>query len=179
MEQRRREPLRAGPRANAPASYQPSGERLDPWSTQPGGQLDSQAPPPAPVATSNWSASHDVAPVSLAGRSLSSPGSRLSAYLLDVVLFLVTLGIGWFIWSLVTWSNGQSPAKSILGMRCVSSETGKTATWGTMALREWVGKGLLGAVSFGITTIVSAFMIFSSPRQGIWDKIATTVVVDG
>ena len=110
--------------------------------------------------------------------SPSSAGKRFGAYALDVALAFVTLFIGWMIWSLVIWSKGQSPGKSLLGMRCISTETGRAATWGTMALREIVGKSLLGSVTFGITTIVSAFMILGDSRQGIWDKIATTAVVD-
>lgn len=113
-----------------------------------------------------------------ASPALSSAGKRFGAYLLDLVLVFATLFLGWLIWSLVIWSKGQSPAKAILGMRCISTETGRAATWGTMALRELVGKGLLGSVSFGVTTIVSAFLILGDSRQGIWDKIATTVVVD-
>jgi uncharacterized RDD family membrane protein YckC len=97
----------------------------------------------------------------------SSAGRRFGAYLLDAVLMVVTLFIGWFIWSLIVWGKGQSPGKALLGMRCVSTTTGETATWGTMALRELVGKSILGSVTFGITTIVSCFMILGESRQGI------------
>jgi uncharacterized RDD family membrane protein YckC len=111
---------------------------------------------------------------------VSSAGKRFGAYLLDGLLIIVTLLIGWLIWSLVLWSKGQSPAKSILGMRCVRTDTGQAATWGTMALRELVGKGILGYVTIGITTLVSAIMILadSERHEGLWDKIASTVVVD-
>lgn len=112
------------------------------------------------------------------GAYLSSNGKRFGAYCLDLVLMTVTLGIGWLIWSLVVWSKGQTPGKSLLGMRCVRLDTGRSATWGTMALREVVGKGIIGSVTFGITTLVSAFMILGASHQGIWDKIAATVVVD-
>lgn len=113
------------------------------------------------------------------GAPLSSAGKRLGAYLLDgFVLAPVTLFIGWVIWSLIVWSKGQSPAKQLLGMRCVRLETARAATWGTMALRELVGKLLLGAITGGITTLISAFMILGTRRQGIWDKIANTTVVD-
>jgi uncharacterized RDD family membrane protein YckC len=48
-----------------------------------------------------------------------------------------------------------------------------------MALRELVYKGILGSVTGGITTIVSAFMILlTDSREGIWDKIAKTAVVE-
>jgi uncharacterized RDD family membrane protein YckC len=124
-----------------------------------------------------------IHPLAVGGDALprpspSSPGRRVGAYLLDVVLVFVTLFVGWLVWSLVLWSKGQSPGKSILGMRCMSIESGRAASWGTMALRELVGKNLLGSVSLGITTIVSFFLILGDSRQGIWDKLASTVVVD-
>jgi uncharacterized RDD family membrane protein YckC len=109
---------------------------------------------------------------------LSSAGKRFGGYLLESLLLIVTLFIGWLIWSLIVWGKGQTPAKQLLGMRCVDVNTGQIAGWGTMALRELVGKVILGNVTFGITTLVSAFMILGESRQGIWDKIASTVVVD-
>jgi hypothetical protein len=63
-------------------------------------------------------------------------------------------------------------------MRCVRTGDGRSASWGTMALREWVGKGLLGSITFGITTLVSCFMVLGDPRQTVWDRVASTVVVD-
>lgn len=114
----------------------------------------------------------------IGGLPVSSAGKRLGAYLLDGVLLLVTLGIGWVIWSVIVWSKGQTPAKALMGMRCVRTDTGRSATWGTMALRELVGKGVIGSVTFGITTLVSCFMILGAARQGVWDKVASTVVVD-
>lgn len=112
------------------------------------------------------------------GAELSSSGKRLGAYLLDGVLSVVTLGMGWLIWSLVIWSKGQTPAKQLMGMRVVRTDTGAAATFGTMALRELVGKGVLSSLTFGLTTFISCFMVFGAARQGIWDKIANTIVVD-
>jgi uncharacterized RDD family membrane protein YckC len=112
------------------------------------------------------------------GAPLSSAGKRFGAYLLEALLYIVTLGIGWLIWSLIIWGNGQTPAKALLKMRVVRTDTGQVATWGTMALRELVGKWLIGTVTLGITTLVSCFMILGESRQGVWDKVASTVVVD-
>ena len=112
------------------------------------------------------------------GAPLSSPGRRLGAYFLDVLLTFVTLFIGWMIWSLMLWAQGQSPGQQLLGLRCVRTDSGKAAGWGTMCLREVVGKWLLGSITYGITSLVSCFMILGQTRQGIWDKIATTIVVD-
>jgi len=109
-----------------------------------------------------------------------SNGRRILAYLLEGVLLVVTLFIGWLVWSMILWGEGQSPAKKLMGMRCVKVDTGQPATWGTMFLREIVGKGIIGGVTFGLTSLASIFMIlFGSDRRGVWDHVAGTVVVDG
>lgn len=61
---------------------------------------------------------------------------RLGAYALDCVLALLTLGIGWIIWSFIVWGEGQTPAKKILKIRVRNFQTGAVATWGHMAVRE-------------------------------------------
>lgn len=109
---------------------------------------------------------------------VSSVGKRLVAYFLEALLIVVTFFVGWLIWSLVTWSKGQTPAKALLGMRCVNADTGRSAGWGKMAVRELLGKSLLGGITFGITTLISCFMIFGSTRQCVWDRVASTIVVD-
>lgn len=102
---------------------------------------------------------------------------RFLAFLLGIVLFAVTLGIGFIIWSFIIWGNGQTPSKQLMGMRCVDNVTGEVADWGTMALREVIGRWLLGFVP--LYTLASALVIlFSSERRGFWDMIAGTVVVD-
>ncbi|MGA0866763.1 MAG: RDD family protein [Candidatus Nanopelagicaceae bacterium] len=63
---------------------------------------------------------------------------RLGGYFLDLALALVTLGIGWVIWSLVVWRNGLTPAKQILKMRVVAEESRTNATWGHMAIRQFL-----------------------------------------
>jgi hypothetical protein len=68
----------------------------------------------------------------------ASPQHRLAGYALDLALMLSTCFIGWFIWSLVVWSQGLTPAKQILKMQVVSSITGKTASWGHMAIRQFL-----------------------------------------
>ena len=109
---------------------------------------------------------------------LSTAGKRFGALLLDAVLATVTLGIGWLIWSLVLWGKGQSPAKSLMKMRVVRKDTGKAATFGQMALRELVGKSILGSITMGITYLVGGIMILGATREGVWDKIAGTIVVE-
>jgi uncharacterized RDD family membrane protein YckC len=61
---------------------------------------------------------------------------RVGAYSLDIVLSVLTFGIGWLIWSFITWGEGQTPGKKILKIRVRNFDTGAVATWGHMAFRE-------------------------------------------
>lgn len=106
-------------------------------------------------------------------------GRRLWASILDGLLFLVTCGIGWLIWSVILFQEGTSPAKKMLGLYIVNARTGETASFGQMALREVVGKIVLSSISGGLTTVVGAIMILVNPtRMGLWDMVAQTTVVD-
>jgi uncharacterized RDD family membrane protein YckC len=66
----------------------------------------------------------------------ASPQHRLGGYALDIALSLSTCYIGWFIWSLVIWGQGLTPGKQILKLRVVATTSGKSATWGHMAVRQ-------------------------------------------
>jgi uncharacterized RDD family membrane protein YckC len=108
---------------------------------------------------------------------LSSKGKRFGALLLETVLVIVTLFIGWIVWSIILWKKGQTPAKSLMKMRVVKLDTGLAADTGTMVMREVVGKWILGVVPF--YSVVSAVIVLTDEKsQGLWDKIAGTVVVD-
>jgi uncharacterized RDD family membrane protein YckC len=110
---------------------------------------------------------------------LSSAGKRFGSFLLDVLLIVVTLVIGWVIWWIILWGHGQTPAKQILHMRIIDLRTGRGASWGTMALRELVGKYLLSNLTCGISTLVGGIMVLADERrQAIWDKIGNTIVVE-
>ena len=111
---------------------------------------------------------------------LTSNGKRFGSYLLEGLLIIVTFFIGWFIWWLIVWSKAQTPAKQLMKMRVVKIDENRPATYGEMALRELVGKVLLGWFTGGITTLVGGIMILADDKghQALWDKIATTTVVD-
>jgi uncharacterized RDD family membrane protein YckC len=111
---------------------------------------------------------------------LSPPLRRLGAWVLDVVLLVLTLFIGWLIWSLIVWGRGQSPGKQLLGMRVVRSDTRVTVSWGRMALREVVCKTIIGLVA-SVTVIglvLYCWLLWDSETQELWDKMATTLVID-
>lgn len=109
---------------------------------------------------------------------MASIGRRLAGYVLDSILVVVTLVIGWLIWSIVVWGRGQSPAKQILGMRVLRTDrlvaSGRLNMFGR-GLAKW----LIGFVA-GITVIgyvLFFWLCWDRERQELWDKMASTVVV--
>lgn len=104
-------------------------------------------------------------------------GVRFGAFALDVLLAIVTCGIGWLIWSIVLWQQSTSPAKKMLGLRVVDLSTGAPATMQQMLLREGLGKIVIGTIT-GILPLVSGVLILVTPsRQGVWDYLSKTTVV--
>jgi uncharacterized RDD family membrane protein YckC len=83
--------------------------------------------------SSTESTSGEFNPVSLRYASFQH---RLGAYALDCGLAVLTLGIGWLIWSMIIWGEGQTPAKKILKLRTINATNGRPASWGHMGLRE-------------------------------------------
>jgi uncharacterized RDD family membrane protein YckC len=111
------------------------------------------------------------------GTELASVGRRIGAYFLAIPLVIVTLGIGYVIWGLIAWGNGQTPALQVLGMRVWRPETNRVAGWGHMALREIVGRIAEGILS--LITQITSFVMFvtSRDRKSLHDHIAGTVVL--
>ena len=121
--------------------------------------------------------------ISPAGVKLAGLGQRVGAYILDIVLFFLTLVIGHLIWVLVfTLRHGQTPGKQLVGIRVMRVD-GTPSDWGWTFLREFVVEGLLigGLGSFlgGIPGIIDLLWAFwDKDRQTLHDKIMNTVVVD-
>jgi uncharacterized RDD family membrane protein YckC len=113
-----------------------------------------------------------------AGVHLSSPGRRFGAYLLEGVLVVVTLFVGWLVWALIVFGRGQTPAKQLLGMRAIKLRTGMKAGWGTMFLREFVAKLIIGFLAWFTLGIVYFWLIWDKNNQELWDKIVDTVIVN-
>jgi uncharacterized RDD family membrane protein YckC len=112
---------------------------------------------------------------------LASAGARLGAHLMEGLLALVTLGIGWLIWSFVEWGKGTTPGHKVLKQYIVDEKTGKTFSWGRMALREVVIKGILCGVlyfvTFSIFYFVDSLMVVRDDRRSIHDRISGSLVV--
>ena len=112
-----------------------------------------------------------------AGVTLASAGRRIGAYFLSLLLFIVTLVVGYLIWGLIVWGRGTTPALQVLGMRCWRPDTGRVAGWWWMALREIIGRlveGILGIITGAISFIL---MLSTTDRRTLHDMIAGTVVV--
>jgi len=105
-----------------------------------------------------------------------------------------TFGFGWVGWWIIAWADGQSPAKVVLHLHVVSSADGRVASFGRMAVREALGKGVAGVVAIlglyyaqlwlvalaALYALVGvAFGATDARRRTVWDLMAGTVVLDG
>ena len=111
------------------------------------------------------------------GTELASVGRRIGAYFLAIPLAIVTLGIGYVIWGLLVWANGQTPALQVLGMRAWRPETNSVAGFWYMALREIPGRIVEGIL--GLVTGITSFVLFVAGKEhkALHDWIAGTVVL--
>jgi hypothetical protein len=64
-----------------------------------------------------------------------SPSRRFTAWILEIVLISGTAYIGWFIWSLITWGNGQTPAQNLLRIISINETTDAPAKRPQMFIR--------------------------------------------
>ena len=64
-----------------------------------------------------------------------SPTRRFTAWVLEIVLISGTAYIGWFIWSLITWGKGQTPAQNLLRIISIDEATGTPAKRSQMFIR--------------------------------------------
>ncbi len=138
-----------------------------------------EVPPPPPAAPPQ-----PVAPI----------GTRIGEVLLEFVLMACTLGFGWVGWWIVAWADGQTPAKVVLHLHVVNDEDGRIASFGRLALREVVGKGIAGSallvaiylqrqwllVPVAAYVAVNLVVMLGDPRRrALWDRLAKTVVLVG
>lgn len=110
----------------------------------------------------------------------ATPGRRLGAYALDLVISVITLYIGWTVWFIFTARNGQTPGKQLVGLYVIREDGTRAGGW-YMWLREWLVKGLLfgllGALTGGIVSLLAMlWLLWDRDRQCLWDKVSSTHV---
>ena len=114
--------------------------------------------------------------------ALAGLGQRVAATLLDVLLFFLTLGVGYLIWELgFTLRNGQTPGKQLVGIRVIRAD-GTPSDWGWTFLRELVIKWLLFSILLSelfVWLVDYLWAFWDKDRQALHDKIMKTYVVEG
>jgi hypothetical protein len=126
-----------------------------------------------------------------------SPSRRLTAWILEIVLISGTAYIGWFIWSLITWGKGQTPAQNLLRIISINVTTGAPAKRPQMFIRfflvftaYWIAyfavsnlayvinpSGFLLVVGILLVLVVHLFDISGIVRRS--DKRRLTDVISG
>ena len=118
---------------------------------------------------------------SIDSQELASPGVRLGSYLLEQLFTVITLGIGWLVWSFIVWGKGTTPGHEAVRLFVVSEKTGQIFTWGQMFVREFLVKGLLIPVlsvfTLGIIFLVDSLMVVRDDRKTLHDRICGSIVV--
>ncbi len=115
------------------------------------------------------------------GFSVATFGQRFGAYLLDVILIVLTLFIGYLIWWLIVLGRGQTPGKQIVGIQVIR-DNGEASEWGYTFLREFVIKGLLVGLIASFTLYIfwlidGLWAAWDKDKQTLHDKIIGTLVV--
>jgi uncharacterized RDD family membrane protein YckC len=114
-----------------PVQQQPAAPQ---WNAQPYPQQPVyNAQPTAP----QWSA-QPVQPLQGFPFPVAETGKRIGAFFMDALMYIVTCGFGYLVWDLIVWKDGQTPGKQILKARVYNATTGRPASWGLMALRQFL-----------------------------------------
>ena len=111
-------------------------------------------------------------------------GEVSTALIIAGVIFLV-LGAGiliaYLIWWLILLGRAQTPGKQIVGIRAVNY-AGEPLGWGMMFVREFLVKGLLFGILYGLTLGIMFFVdnlwpLWDDNKQTLHDKVVSTYIV--
>lgn len=106
------------------------------------------------------------------GVRLASRAQVARAWFLGLLLFSVTVGIGYVTWSLFAWGQGRTPAQRILSLRCWLPESRQVAGREQTALRQITGFFLNGQLLAGCF-----IWLTGKKRRSAGDVIAGTVLL--
>ena len=105
--------------------------------------------------------------------SAASFGKRIEALALTPLLFVITLGFGWMVWSVFEWRNGRTPSYRLLRLHVVRLSDGQPIRLGRSIVRSGICCLLLlpTIVVCAIVGVCFAFGasapddLFSDPRR--------------
>jgi hypothetical protein len=126
------------------------------------------------------------ASVTYAGLPQASFGERIKALLLTLGLIVITLGVGWLVWSIFEWHNGRTASFRLRGLRVVRSSDGRPIGLGRSFLRNallctlLLVPTMLTCVVIAVTFVMGASPpddLFSKARSAPWDRLTGTTVV--
>ena len=116
----------------------------------------------------------------------ASLGKRIEALALTALLLVVTLVIGWLIWSVFAWRKGQTPSYRLLGLRIVRLSDGRPIRLSRSLARACICC-LLVIPTIAVCCVIGiCFTLGASPPGGLlrrpriapWDYLTATTVTD-
>jgi len=117
----------------------------------------------------------------------ASLGRRMEALALTPLLLIVTLGIGWLIWSILEWRSGRTPSYRLLGLRVVRRSDEQRIGLARSFVRSGVCCTLLVIPTIVVGAVIAlSFAMGASPPDGLlsqsraapWDQLTATKVLD-
>jgi uncharacterized RDD family membrane protein YckC len=128
---------------------------------------------------------------------------RFWSLILDLLLFWLTLGVGWVVWAIVLLPKSQTPAKQILGYVLVDHRSGRRPALWRVALRQFLPVALTifaffgplyvltytheanedlaipvgGTLVIALFLLIDALVVFSRQRRRLFDYFFDTSVV--
>ncbi len=112
-------------------------------------------------------------------------GGEVSTALIIAGVFFLVLGAGiliaYLVWWLIVLGRAQTPGKQIVGIRAVNY-AGEPLGWGMMFVREFLVKGLLFGILYGLTLGIMFFVdnlwpLWDENNQTLHDKVVSTYIV--
>ena len=125
--------------------------------------------------------------VTMAGHQpAASLGKRIEALALTPLLFVVTLGVGWLVWSVIEWRDGRTPSYRLLGLRVVRISDERPIRFARSLARSSICCVLViptiaACCVIGICFVFGASPpddLFSHPRTAPWDYLTATKVTE-
>jgi RDD family len=117
----------------------------------------------------------------------ASVSTRLRAFLLTCCLFVVTLGVGWMVWTAIEWRHGRTASYRVTGLRVVRRGGNRPIGLGRSLLRNAVCCTLLviptivACVLLGVVFVMGASPpddLLTKARSAPWDLLTGTEVLD-